>query len=105
MSAATQHQHGHGADPRVRQGAGAHAGDGASSHHDHGESGDHGSARAHEGHDKHEGHSPEMFSDRFWLSLVLSVPAEAFIARTNFRRFTTLLQRVLYESEGPPLIR
>lgn len=74
MSAATQHQHGHGADPRVRQGAGAHAGDGASSHHDHGESGDHGSARAHEGHDKHEGHSPEMFRDRFWLSLVLTVP-------------------------------
>lgn len=28
----------------------------------------------HEGHDKHAGHSPEMFRDRFWLSLVLTVP-------------------------------
>ena len=25
-------------------------------------------------HDKHEGHSVEMFRDRFWLSLLLSVP-------------------------------
>lgn len=25
-------------------------------------------------HDKHEGHSPEMFRDRFWLSLALTVP-------------------------------
>jgi len=28
----------------------------------------------HSGHDKHEGHSPEMFRDRFWLSLVMTVP-------------------------------
>ncbi len=28
----------------------------------------------HSGHDKHEGHSPAMFRDRFWLSLVLTVP-------------------------------
>ena len=28
----------------------------------------------HEDHDKHAGHSPEMFRDRFWLSLVLTVP-------------------------------
>ena len=26
------------------------------------------------GHDKHEGHSPEMFRDRLWVSLVLTVP-------------------------------
>ena len=26
------------------------------------------------GHDKHAGHSPEMFRDRFWLSLALTVP-------------------------------
>ena len=32
-------------------------------HHDHGG-----------GHDRHAGHSPEMFRDRFWLSLVLTVP-------------------------------
>lgn len=28
----------------------------------------------HASHDKHEGHSPEMFRDRFWLALVLTVP-------------------------------
>jgi len=28
----------------------------------------------HEGHDKHEGHSPEMFRDRLWVSLALTVP-------------------------------
>ncbi|MBL8031934.1 MAG: HAD-IC family P-type ATPase, partial [Candidatus Doudnabacteria bacterium] len=28
----------------------------------------------HEMHDKHAGHNPDMFRDRFWLSLVLTVP-------------------------------
>jgi Cu2+-exporting ATPase len=28
----------------------------------------------HGAHDKHAGHTPEMFRDRFWLSLVLTVP-------------------------------
>jgi P-type Cu2+ transporter len=28
----------------------------------------------HGGHDKHEGHSPEMFRDRFWLTLLLTLP-------------------------------
>src|SRR5690554_2451509 len=28
----------------------------------------------HEGHDKHAGHSVSMFRDKFWLSLVLTVP-------------------------------
>ena len=32
----------------------------------------------HEGHDKHEGHSPGMFRDRFWWSLVLSIPVIYF---------------------------
>ncbi len=26
------------------------------------------------GHDRHEGHTPQMFRDRFWLSLVLTIP-------------------------------
>ncbi len=26
------------------------------------------------GHDKHAGHNPEMFRDRFWLSLILTIP-------------------------------
>ena len=29
---------------------------------------------AHQGHDKHAGHSVAMFRDRFWLSLILSIP-------------------------------
>ena len=28
----------------------------------------------HGGHDAHEGHSPEMFRNKFWLSLVLTIP-------------------------------
>jgi len=28
----------------------------------------------HRGHDQHEGHSPEMFRNKFWLSLVLTLP-------------------------------
>ena len=28
----------------------------------------------HEGHDKHEGHSVEMFRNKFWLSLLLTIP-------------------------------
>jgi P-type Cu2+ transporter len=39
---------------------------------DHG-AGAHG-ARTHGAHDKHAGHSPAMFRDRFWLSLVLTIP-------------------------------
>ncbi len=52
-------------------------------HPDHGSHGEHASHEAHggheahgrhEGHDKHEGHSPEMFRDRLWVSLLLTVP-------------------------------
>src|SRR5687767_3030601 len=28
----------------------------------------------HVGHDRHEGHSPEMFRDKFWLSLLMTAP-------------------------------
>jgi Cu2+-exporting ATPase len=34
----------------------------------------HGEPAGHGGHDKHAGHSVAMFRDRFWLSLLLSVP-------------------------------
>jgi P-type Cu2+ transporter len=34
----------------------------------------HKSTGSHEGHDKHEGHNPDMFRQRFWLSLVLTIP-------------------------------
>ncbi|MCO5094234.1 MAG: heavy metal translocating P-type ATPase [Xanthomonadaceae bacterium] len=43
-----------------------------SRHHAHG--GGHGMDE-HAGHDKHAGHSVEMFRDRFWLSLALTIPA------------------------------
>jgi Cu2+-exporting ATPase len=52
------------------------------SHEDHGSGpdashemhGSHGSG-AREGHDKHAGHSVAMFRDRFWLSVLLTIPA------------------------------
>ena len=28
----------------------------------------------HQNHDKHEGHSPEMFKEKFWFSLILTIP-------------------------------
>ena len=34
----------------------------------------HGTHGRHAGHDKHAGHSVAMFRDRFWLSLILSIP-------------------------------
>src|SRR3990172_8164262 len=38
-------------------------------HHAHGRS-----ATGHETHDRHTGHSVNMFRDRFWISLTLTVP-------------------------------
>src|SRR5690554_3977245 len=48
------------------RGAGAHA-----AHEAHIERGAH---AAHAAHDKHAGHSVEMFRDRFWVSLLLTIP-------------------------------
>ncbi len=45
--------------------------------HDHAAHGEHGSRPAeleHRGHDAHAGHSVAMFRDRFWLSLLLTIP-------------------------------
>src|SRR6476469_4595359 len=33
-----------------------------------------GSGNAHGAHDRHEGHSAAMFRDRFWITLLLSIP-------------------------------
>ena len=50
------------------------------SHHQHHDAGPTGGAddqhapQAHAGHDRHEGHSVAMFRDRFWLSLLLTIP-------------------------------
>ncbi|REK24768.1 MAG: copper-translocating P-type ATPase [Actinobacteria bacterium] len=47
--------------------------------HAHGHHGrDHDASGAHDVHDKHEGHSPGMFRDRFWLSLLLTLPVVYF---------------------------
>ena len=42
-------------------------------HQDHKE-GDPGNHDSHSGHDKHAGHSPEMFKQRFFVSLILTLP-------------------------------
>jgi Cu2+-exporting ATPase len=62
-SHAQQHVHHHG-EP-----SGADQHHGSASHVEHGGHGEH-----RNGHDKHAGHSPEMFRDRFWLSLLLAIP-------------------------------
>ncbi len=48
---------------------GDHDADGGHQHHAH-----HHAHGDHEGHDAHAGHSPEMFRDKFWLSLFLTLP-------------------------------
>ena len=55
----TGHGGGHG-------GHDAHAGRSADGGHD--------AHAGHAGHDKHAGHSPAMFKEKFWLSLILTVP-------------------------------
>ena len=55
-------------------GHGGHGGSQAPQGHD-GHEGHQGHGHAgHTGHDEHEGHSPEMFRNRLWFSLVLTVP-------------------------------
>src|ERR671914_418057 len=36
--------------------------------------GEHGAHGGHGGHDRHAGHSVAMFRDKFWLSLLLTIP-------------------------------
>jgi P-type Cu2+ transporter len=52
-----------------------HAGHGdPADHGNHASHGDHASHGEHAGHDKHGGHSVAMFRDRFWLSVLLTLP-------------------------------
>lgn len=70
MSKTTRHHHGHEAEP--------HAGGEAQAH------GGHGNApEDHAGHDQHAGHSPKMFRDKFWLSLILTVPVVFWAAHVQ----------------------
>ena len=62
----------HGPDP-VDQASLGHASMG---HQGAGPAGHHGAGPA--GHDRHEGHSVAMFRDRFWLSLLLTIPVVAW---------------------------
>ncbi len=55
-------------DAHAEQAHGAHDSRAEQAHDAHNGHGDQG------GHDKHAGHSPEMFRDRFWFSLVLTLP-------------------------------
>lgn len=70
MSKTTRHHHGHEAEP--------HAGGETPAHGGHGNA-----AEDHAGHDQHAGHSPKMFRDKFWLSLVLTVPVVFWAAHVQ----------------------
>ncbi len=58
MSHATSHEHDHGSSSPAAPGTPEHGKP----------------ATDHKGHDQHAGHRPEMFRDKFWLSLALTVP-------------------------------
>lgn len=64
--------HGHQDGHDAHSGHDAHGGHAAHAGHDH--HGGHGAHAGHGGHDKHAGHSPGMFRDKFWLSLILTLP-------------------------------
>ena len=42
-------------------------------------------AAAHRGHDQHAGHSVAMFRDKFWLTLILTLPVVAWSGRISAR--------------------
>src|SRR4051794_13270490 len=52
----------------------------ASGHGDHGAThhAGHDQHAGHQGHDKHAGHSVNMFRDKFWVSLILTLPVIAY---------------------------
>ncbi|HZJ10508.1 MAG TPA: heavy metal translocating P-type ATPase [Trueperaceae bacterium] len=59
----TDHEHDHPHGSRAAESSDAPGGHDEHAGHD-----------AHGAHDKHAGHTPEMFRDRFWLSLILTLP-------------------------------
>ncbi|HEX8691236.1 MAG TPA: heavy metal translocating P-type ATPase [Longimicrobium sp.] len=64
------HEGGHLPGPRMEHAG--HAGHRLETAHD--AHGGHGAHAGHGGHDKHAGHSVEMFRDRFWITLLLTIP-------------------------------
>ena len=69
MQTHEHHDMAHGSDHAAPATVDPHAGHAAPAGH-----GGHDAHAGDGGHDKHEGHSVAMFRDRFWLSLLLSVP-------------------------------
>ncbi len=65
---------GHGEPDRHDEHAGHDEPEGHGGHNKHDKHGGRDTHEDHGGHDKHEGHSPGMFRDKFWLSLLLTVP-------------------------------
>ncbi len=68
-----RHQH-HGDGTRARPGVGASSGPDSESEAAAAEHGDHADHTGHGAHDKHAGHSVAMFRDKFWISLLLTIP-------------------------------
>ncbi len=65
---------GHAAhDSQLEEHAGQLHESGHAEHHDHGGHGHHGH-HGHGGHDAHAHHSPQAFRDKFWISLLLTLP-------------------------------
>jgi P-type Cu2+ transporter len=83
------------------------------SHEAHGDHGDGG----HEGHDKHAGHSVAMFRDRFWLSVLLTIPVLVWsemvqewlgFTAPTFRlsdRIPAILGTIVFVYGGMPFLR
>lgn len=75
------------------------------------------SESGHESHDKHEGHSPAMFRDRFWVSVVLTIPILYFspqiqewfgyeaVSFPGSGLVTPVLATILYFYGGGPFLR
>jgi Cu2+-exporting ATPase len=61
MMAQESHHHGHPPKVRAKADDRAHRIEPSSHHHEH-------------GHDRHAGHSVELFRDRFWITLALTIP-------------------------------
>jgi P-type Cu2+ transporter len=73
------HQHHHEQKPPAKPGYPQHPEmempeEHAETHHADGREGHQYHGHGHGGHDQHAGHSPEMFRQKFWLSLVLTIP-------------------------------
>ncbi len=56
-------------------------------HHDRGNS--------HDTHNKHAGHSPGMFRDKFWISLILTLPVVFWSAHPHLGNYIVKLECLL----------